>query len=133
MTDTYIRTWQGQGEYLEHLNGVDWVDAPLPRRWHRCWAQTRGWFGLNIVERCACGAAKPGWSNRWINKNERRRERRSGDSHGCLPRGMGTQDEFTAWVREELRKVHERRSAYFTDLQAEQQPPPPAATGWTRQ
>lgn len=58
----------------EHLNGVKWFDAPLPRWWHRCAAQTRAWSGMTRVERCACGAARIDGGS-WINKNETRNAR----------------------------------------------------------
>jgi len=58
---------------LEHRDGVPWWSAPLPRRWHRCRWQTRGWVGLSAgMERCACGAARyPGRA--WLFRNARRR------------------------------------------------------------
>lgn len=27
---------------MDHLDGVPWFRAELPRRWHRCWPQTWG-------------------------------------------------------------------------------------------
>lgn len=62
-----------------HLDGVAWHDAPLPRRWHRCWAQTQGSVdGLTWIERCACGATRrsPGMLESpgpWTGRNDRRR------------------------------------------------------------
>jgi hypothetical protein len=53
----------------EHLDGIPWYDAPIPRRWHRCKAQTRGWYKLDYVERCACGATYI--MGGWVRKNER--------------------------------------------------------------
>lgn len=57
---------------IEDKDGVSWLAAPLPRRWHRCWPQTRVWFGLIPFDRCACGAALTG-RGPWISRNSRRR------------------------------------------------------------
>lgn len=57
----------------EHLDGVKWFEAPVPRRWHRCTPQTRAWIGLfTRVERCACGAIRID-EGFWHNKNETRK------------------------------------------------------------
>lgn len=58
-----------------HLRGVAWWDAPIPRRWHRCTAQTRGTINyFEKVERCACGAfAYADESPRiWLDRNSRK-------------------------------------------------------------
>jgi len=61
---------------ISHRNGVPWHEAPLPRRWHFCEVQTRGWRGyFTLVERCACGAISID-DGRWKDKNSRRRESR---------------------------------------------------------
>lgn len=60
------------------LDGVSWHEAPIPRRWHKCWVQTWGWLGyFDRVQRCACGAIRcvdpvegPGL---WGERNQRRR------------------------------------------------------------
>lgn len=45
-------------DYIQHRDGVTWYDAPRPRRWrHKHIWQTRGRFGGDYIERCACGAA----------------------------------------------------------------------------
>lgn len=64
---------------LHHLDGVKWHDAPIPRRWHRCWVQTYGYTGwFNLVERCACGAIRVAapvlGQSRWRDKNSRKRK-----------------------------------------------------------
>lgn len=75
----WVRSYEGQGEhagdYLDHFGGVDWVDAPLPRRRHRCRPQSRGRFGLlgRLVERCACGATRLDGEAPWFERNSRRR------------------------------------------------------------
>lgn len=56
----------------EHLYGVRWHEAPLPRRWHRCWAQTTGWYGVTRVERCACGGIRLD-GRRWSDRNASRK------------------------------------------------------------
>jgi len=57
---------------IEHLDGVPWHQAPKPRRWHRCWPQTRGWMNyFTTVDRCACGAVRLDDSPPWINRNSR--------------------------------------------------------------
>lgn len=61
----------------EHVGGVSWHKAPIPFRWHRCRAQTRGLVGMFLAERCACGAARFD-EKRWINKNSRSRSGRDG-------------------------------------------------------
>jgi hypothetical protein len=54
---------------IEHVGGISWREAPIPRRWHRCWTQTSG----HGVRRCACGALSYDDLPRWIEKNSRRR------------------------------------------------------------
>ena len=60
---------------MEHLDGVSWLDAPIPHRIHRCWAQTRGWIGFSLIERCACGGVRhhgPRRARLWLEKNSRK-------------------------------------------------------------
>lgn len=52
---------------VTHLDGIDWTEAPIPPRFHRCWPQTSG-MG---VQRCACGAIGRGFGP-WMEKNSRR-------------------------------------------------------------
>lgn len=70
-------TWQQDGDNprIEHLDGVKHSDAPRPRRWHRCRAQSRGYLGegFTYVERCACGALKIGRFGAWGERNSRGR------------------------------------------------------------
>jgi hypothetical protein len=55
---------------IHHVDGTPWHEAPLPKRWHRCWVQT---CGLD-AERCPCGAIRlPGVSSLWAERNSRRR------------------------------------------------------------
>lgn len=60
-----------------HLDGIPWNEAPVPRRWHRCWIQTWGYAGVTfhpIVNRCPCGATRfPTISEHWSDRNTRRR------------------------------------------------------------
>ena len=57
------------------VDGVYWYEAKMPRRFHRCYAHTTGVVGLNLVERCACGAIRYSGSG-WMEKNSRRKEAR---------------------------------------------------------
>lgn len=72
-SERWIAT-EGTGalQRLEDLDGVSWLDAPLPRRLHRCRAQTRGVMPSGTVYRCACGAMSRDerW---WSRRNSRRR------------------------------------------------------------
>lgn len=70
---------------MESLGGVNWADAPLPSRWHRCTAQTRGWIGLDYTERCACGASRHE-RGPWIRKNETRKGQARERREDRLPR-----------------------------------------------
>lgn len=72
----FVVVWENvrTGEFLEHRNGVDWIKAPLPRRWHRCFAQSRGFVlderhGPATIERCACGGVNLG--DGWFDRNRR--------------------------------------------------------------
>lgn len=59
---------------LEHRDGIPWWEAPVPRRWHKCSAQTVGWLSCGYVERCACGAISGlGARGYWFDRNSRRR------------------------------------------------------------
>jgi hypothetical protein len=61
---------------ISHKDDIPWYEAPVPRRFHRCRAQTSAYEGLfTLIERCACGATR---MNRrmWIGKNERRKMRK---------------------------------------------------------
>ncbi|MEV0830879.1 hypothetical protein [Nonomuraea rubra] len=50
-----------------HRDGLTWYDAPVPPRWHRCFAQS----ALGGTRRCPCGAMNIG--SGWAFKNERRK------------------------------------------------------------
>ena len=68
-------------QFLTHKDGIPWDEAPLPRRWHRCWRQTR-WFSHGEVwGRCPCGATYAGTG--WCQKNETRKGWRSRDERAC--------------------------------------------------
>jgi len=62
-----------------HLDGVEWLHAPLPWRWHKCKPQTRGVIGFETVYRCACGAISNNGLD-WIEKNSRRAKQET--NHG---------------------------------------------------
>jgi hypothetical protein len=61
-------------------NARAWIDAPLPRRFHRCKAVTTGFISGGVVERCACGAIRvqpPGMTmGGWSERNSRRKHER---------------------------------------------------------
>jgi hypothetical protein len=88
VSETWIRTYENDGDYIESLGDVSWGDAPLPYLWHHCKPQTRGWFGLNYTERCACGATRLSARGAWLNKNETRRGRRKQQQDAKAPKVM---------------------------------------------
>lgn len=55
---------------VEHRDGVPWDQAPTPRRWHRCKAQTVEWYPETKRERCACGATRDR-GGQWVGRNSR--------------------------------------------------------------
>jgi hypothetical protein len=67
------------GPLVECVDGVWWHEAPAPRRWHRCRAQTRALMTSAVdrrplyIERCACGAIREGARGLWWERNNRRR------------------------------------------------------------
>lgn len=55
--DRYVTQHDSGETVVEHVDGIPWHEAAKPGRWHKCWAQTRGWTGwFNPVYRCPCGA-----------------------------------------------------------------------------
>lgn len=86
-------------------NGVSWDQHPLPRRWHRCWAQSWGSVGpFRLVERCPCGGTRLDGKGRWLYRNRRRHQK-----HGTGPeRGgenvAGDQPPLMTEMRETLRE-----------------------------
>jgi hypothetical protein len=79
----WVRSYEHGTDCLESLDGIAWPDAPLPPSRHGCKAQTRGWFGMNYVERCACGAVRLSASHPWMERNATRRSRaQAGKSDG---------------------------------------------------
>lgn len=57
-----------------HLDGIPWDLAPIPRRWHRCTPQTKGFTrsGEHVL-RCACGGISIGLGAWWGERNSRRK------------------------------------------------------------
>lgn len=56
----------------EHRGGIPWGDAPVPRTWHLCRAQTQGWVNLRDWSQiCACGGTRIG-NGPWQDRNSRR-------------------------------------------------------------
>lgn len=64
---------KGWASDIDHRDGVAWYDAPIPRRWHRCFVQTDGWLGLTRVWRCPCGAVALN-GGPWDERNSRRKD-----------------------------------------------------------
>lgn len=57
-----------------HHEGVEWHQAPVPRRWHRCLPRTIAIHGGRMIERCACGGIRiDGWGP-WAERNSRRKD-----------------------------------------------------------
>jgi hypothetical protein len=81
----WIRSYDNGLDYLEHLDGVPWHEGEPPPRWHKCTAQTRGWFGLNYTERCRCGAIRERRDLPWLNKNDTRQRRQRDERIAQLP------------------------------------------------
>ena len=65
--------WTLQGHGIHHYQSVPWWDAPIPRRWHRCKAQSWSLLASGFWERCACGAARID-HRVWIDRNTRTKE-----------------------------------------------------------
>jgi hypothetical protein len=76
----WVCTFENDGDYMESIEGILWADAPLPRKRHHCTPQTRGWFGVSYVERCACGAIRGSRYVDWEEKNRARKDRRKNRS-----------------------------------------------------
>jgi hypothetical protein len=72
----WVRTYENGADYIESIDGIPWADAPLPPARHACQPQTRGWFTLSYVERCACGAARSSVHGPWIEKNQTRNQQK---------------------------------------------------------
>lgn len=69
----YERRTLREGEWMEHLGGIAWYYADVPRRLHRCRPQTRAWMDAELVERCACGSLRFDGHGPWIDRNSRKR------------------------------------------------------------
>jgi hypothetical protein len=60
---------------VNHKDGQQWSDLPIPARWHRCWPQSWGSCGpFEMVERCPCGGTRLDMSGPWMYRNRRRLE-----------------------------------------------------------
>ena len=55
----------------KNLDGIPWYKAPVPPRRHKCWPQTEGWVGFDLVVRCACGAIARDNDGHWMDRNQR--------------------------------------------------------------
>jgi hypothetical protein len=70
----FVTDYASGGVLMKHRDGVSWLDVSPPRRWHRCYAQTRGVDSMRVIERCPCGATRT--YGVWFGKNETRKARR---------------------------------------------------------
>ena len=71
---TWVPGFTSEETSIEHLDGVAWHEAPIPRRWHHCKPQTRGVMHyFTEVERCTCGAIRLNGDGHWMERNERTR------------------------------------------------------------
>ena len=79
----YQRETMG-ADWQEHLDGVEWFMCDPPRRWHRCWPQTRFYDSRHgdVLEHCACGgyrySDRPSWA--WAERNTHKAPT-AGDRH----------------------------------------------------
>ncbi len=77
----YVVTYpmDNRGTEIECLNGVDWIDAPIPPHYHACYPQMRAWHRwFERVFRCACGSLS--FDGRyWMERNSRQ----GGDDGGA--------------------------------------------------
>jgi hypothetical protein len=69
--DQWARRTYGDYGYTEHLGGVPWDEAPVPRWLHRCRPQSRWWDTQRreMEERCACGGVRLDGRRPWIRRN----------------------------------------------------------------
>lgn len=69
---------------VTHIHDLPWHFLPPPRRWHRCWPQSRGSCGpFRLVERCPCGGTRLDGHGRWMYRNRRASENFGrGPGHG---------------------------------------------------
>jgi len=62
-----------RGDGIYHYLNVPWWNAPIPRRWHHCKAQSWSLLDSGFFERCACGAVRID-HRVWIDRNTRTKE-----------------------------------------------------------
>jgi hypothetical protein len=72
----WVRTYddQAHSSFVESLDGMDWPGPVRPGWFHLCSPQTRGFDGLDLAERCACGGERVN-RGRWTRRNQTRRMR----------------------------------------------------------
>jgi hypothetical protein len=81
----WVTTHCHAGTRIESRGGVDWADAGLPPRWHRCRPHSRGWTSLGYAERCRCGASRGRVTGPWAGRNETRNARARKRREARLP------------------------------------------------
>jgi hypothetical protein len=71
----FLNAWQAEDEAALADEAAAWYNAPLPRRWHRCYVAQSGRIGTGaLYERCACGGIRRN-GGPWMERNSRRRGR----------------------------------------------------------
>lgn len=58
-------------DWMSNRDGVFFLDAPMPRKWHRCKIQTTARTRNGTIHRCACGGMRVGVLGFWNYKNTR--------------------------------------------------------------
>lgn len=61
---------KGPISFISNRNGVFFLEAPMPRKWHRCKVQTSARTIYGTIHKCACGASRVGRVG-WSGKNTR--------------------------------------------------------------
>lgn len=120
MSMRWVTAYSSLDTQIDNLDGIFWDVAPIPRRWHRCWAQTRGRINyFTRVDRCPCGAINID-STGWGDRNRRRPSDRatSGDILATVaeahrrfppPPGAGRVTSTTRGRVREVRQQYPRR------------------------
>ena len=67
-SERFVVEWRSENgmEWVRHLDGVPWADAPAPPKRHEHWAQTWARFNFETVDRCPCGAMRRSSWPEWM-------------------------------------------------------------------
>ncbi len=67
------RTYLSDDMVVYDRHGINWFDAPTPKRWHRCKPWTVAFDRGSYVQRCACGSINVGGDRSgWMERNRRK-------------------------------------------------------------